>query len=137
MKITPYEIEELETNQIFVFGSNESGLHGGGAANLAYHNFGATMYQGLGLSGNSFAIPTKDWLVDTLDLKTIQFYVNRFEQFVRTHPSLEYMITRIGCGIAGYTAEEIAPMFKNFVDLENIYLPEDFIKIINNLNLEK
>jgi hypothetical protein len=137
MKITPYEIEELEADHIFVFGSNEAGIHGAGAANLAYHRFSAAMYQGFGLSGQSFAIPTKDSTINTLDLETIQFYINRFEDFVRKHPSLQYMITRIGCGLAGYTAEDIAPMFKNFMDLENIYLPEDFIEIINNLKLEK
>jgi hypothetical protein len=137
MKVTPFEIEKLEPNQIFVFGSNEAGLHGGGAANLAYHQFGAAMYQGFGFSGNSFAIPTKDSLINTLELDVIEFYINRFEDFVIKHPSLDYMITRIGCGLAGYDAEDIAPLFKNFIELENVYLPEEFIEIINNLKLEK
>jgi hypothetical protein len=137
MRVTPFEIEDLEPNEVFVFGSNESGIHGAGAARLAYDRFGARIGQGFGLIGQSFALPTKDWSVMTLELDVIEFYVNRFEEYVRINSHLNFMITRIGCGLAGYDAEDIAPLFKNFIELENVYLPEDFIEIINNLKLEK
>jgi hypothetical protein len=137
MKITPYEVEYLEPNEIFVFGSNEAGIHGAGAARLAYERFGARLGQGFGLIGQSFALPTKDWSVGTLELDVIEFYINRFEECVRINQHFKFMITRIGCGLAGYDAEDIAPLFKNFIELENVYLPEDFIEIINNLKLEE
>jgi hypothetical protein len=137
MRVTPFEIKDLEANEVFVFGSNESGIHGAGAARLAYDRFGARIGQGFGLIGQSFALPTKDWSVMTLELDIIEFYINRFEEYVRTNSHLNFMITRIGCGLAGYDAEDIAPLFKNFIELENVYLPEDFIEIINNLKLEK
>ena len=137
MKITPFKIEKLEPNQIFVFGSNECGIHGGGAARLAYDRFGAELGIGWGMSGQSFALPTKDWNIGTLEISDIEFYVNRFEHFVKLHTDLEFIITRVGCGLAGYDAEDIAPLFKNFIDIDNVYLPEQFIEIINNLKLEK
>jgi hypothetical protein len=137
MRVTPFEIEDLEANEVFVFGSNEAGIHGAGAARLAYERFGARLGQGFGLIGQSFALPTKDWSVLKLELDVIEFYVNRFEEYVITNSHLNFMITRIGCGLAGYNAEDIAPLFKNFIELENVYLPEDFIEIINNLKTEK
>ena len=137
MRITPFEVEDLQPNEIFVFGSNEAGIHGAGAARLAYERFGARLGQGFGLIGQSFALPTKDWSVGMLELDVIEFYVNRFEECVRINQHFKFMITRIGCGLAGYHAEDIAPLFKNFIELENVYLPEEFIEIINNLNLEK
>ncbi len=137
MRVTPFEIEELEANEVFVFGSNEAGIHGAGAARIAYEIFGARLGQGFGLIGRSFALPTKDWSVGMLELDVIEFYVNRFEECVRINQHLKFMITRIGCGLAGYDAEDIAPLFKNFIELENVYLPEDFIEIINNLKTEK
>lgn len=137
MRVTPFEIEDLEANEIFVFGSNEAGIHGAGAARLAYERFGARLGQGFGLIGQSFALPTKDWSVGILELNVIEFYVNRFEEHVKINQHLNFMITRIGCGLAGYDAEDIAPLFKNFIELENVYLPEDFIEIINNLKTEK
>lgn len=138
MRITPEEMreEDFSDNDIFVFGSNESGIHGAGAARFAL-NLGARMGQGFGMSGNTFAIPSKDWFIRTLPVEDIAFYVNRFIEYtkqVSTHiPSeiMHFYVTKIGCGLAGYTAKEIAPLFKDCIDLNNVYLPQEFIDIIN------
>lgn len=87
-RITPKKIEDLEKNQVFVFGSNESGIHGAGAANLAYKKFGATLGQGFGMSARTFAIPTKDWNIGVLPISAIRFYVDRFIAFVKDRKSV-------------------------------------------------
>lgn len=137
MRITPEKITELVKNQVFVFGSNESGIHGAGAAKLA-REFGAKIGFGFGFCGQSFAIPTKDWDMKVLDLNVINFYVSRFIEFTKkSHSSnWDFMITEIGCGLAGYTPEDIAPMFKECIDLKNICLPQRFIDVINKLNIK-
>ena len=96
---------------IFVFGSNEAGRHGAGAAKFAFQHHEAIYGQGYGLQGNSFAIPTKDRQLKTLPLGKIAEYVNGFCFFAETFQELEFHVTRIGCGLAGYTDEQIAPMF--------------------------
>ncbi len=131
MRITPDNIESLKENEIFVFGSNELGLHGGGAALTAVTKFEAIKWKGWGKQGQSFALPTKDWSVRTLELGDIQFYVNRFEAFVKLYPELTFLVTEVGCGLAGYTPSDIGPLFKNFVSLDNVYLPERFLDVIN------
>ena len=105
-RTTPEFITELQPNEIFVFGSNLQGMHGGGAARVAYRNFGAVMGQGVGLQGQSYAIPTMQGGVET-----IRPYVDEFITFAKGHPELTFLVTRIGCGIAGFTDEEIAPLF--------------------------
>ena len=122
---TPERITELKDNQIFVFGSNLSGSHGGGAARLAYERFGAVWGQGVGLQGQSYAIPTMQGGVET-----IKPYVDEFIRFAKNHPELKFLVTKIGCGIAGFNAQEIAPLFKDAKNIENISLPEDFWEII-------
>jgi hypothetical protein len=97
---------------IFVFGSNEAGVHGLGAAKVALKRFGAEYGKGYGLQGESFAIPTKDFKIRTLPLNMINNYVNYFLKFAYDNPSMEFYVTRIGTGLAGYTDEEIAPMFE-------------------------
>lgn len=97
--------------EIFVFGSNEAGHHGAGAAKDARTLYGAIYGQGYGMQGQSFAIPTKDRMIETLPLPAIQQYVDMFLAQVDRNPQLNYFLTRIGCGLAGYTDEEIAPMF--------------------------
>lgn len=125
-RITPEIIIELQINEIFVFGSNESGIHGAGAARIAFNCFGAKWNLGFGIAGHSFAIPTKDWDVITLSLDNIQFYVDRFLEFVKSNPHLIFYVTKIGCGLAGYEVKDIAPLFKNAINTKNIYLPIEF-----------
>lgn len=97
---------------IFVFGSNEAGRHGAGAARHAVDNLGAIYGMGFGPAGNTFAIPTKDWRVETLPIATIEHYVNRFIVYARFNKDQLFQVTRIGCGLAGLTDEVIAPLFK-------------------------
>ena len=118
---TPEFITELQPNEIFVFGSNLEGMHGGGAAYIAYRKFGAIMGQGVGLQGQSYGIPTMQGGVET-----IRPYVDEFIQFAKEHPTLTFLVTRIGCGIAGFTDEEISPLFEKAHDVENIVLPPNW-----------
>ena len=120
-RVTPEFIRSLGANEIFVFGSNLQGAHGGGAARLAYKEFGAIMGQGVGLQGQSYAIPTMQGGVNT-----IKPYVDEFIAFAKQHPELTFLVTKIGCGIAGFTSAEIAPLFAGAVNVENIHLPQDF-----------
>ena len=119
---TPERISELGVNEIFVFGSNLSGSHGGGAAWLAYQRFGAIWGQGVGLQGQSYGIPTMQGGVET-----IKPYVDEFIKFAKEHTEYKFLVTRIGCGIAGFRDEEIAPLFHDALEVENIFLPEEFV----------
>lgn len=116
---TPERITELKADEIFVFGSNLDGMHGGGAAHAAFRHFGAVWGCGLGLQGQNYAIPTMQGGVET-----IKPYVDEFIDFTRTRPDLFFYVTRIGCGIAGFRDEEIAPLFAAARGLENVCLPE-------------
>lgn len=127
MKYTPDYIEELKSNEIFVFGSNLNGLHGGGAARVAMEKFGAVWGQGVGLQGQSYAIPTMHGGVDA-----IKPYVDEFITFAKLHPELKFLVTRIGCGIAGFSEEEIAPLFAEAIEIENICLSQDFYIVLEN-----
>ena len=119
---TPYFIKELKPDEIFVFGSNLAGSHGGGAAYIAWRKFGAVMGKGVGLQGQSYAIPTMQGGVET-----IKPYVDDFIALAKAHPELFFYVTRIGCGIAGFRDDEIAPLFTAARTLENVCLPESFI----------
>ena len=118
-RTTPEFITELQPGEIFVFGSNLQGMHAGGAARIAYNNFGAIWGQGVGLQGQSYGIPTMQGGVET-----VRPYVNEFIQFAKDHPELTFLVTRIGCGIAGFTDAEMAPLFEKAHNIENIVLPE-------------
>lgn len=122
---TPERITELKENEIFVFGSNLSGAHGGGAARLAYDRFGAIWGQGVGLQGQSYGIPTMHGGVEA-----IKPYVDEFIAFAKQHPELKFLVTKIGCGIAGFTVEEIALLFYHAIDCDNIILPKEFADIV-------
>ncbi len=124
-RVSPQWITTLADDEIFVFGSNLEGLHGGGAALLAYERFGAVWGQGTGLQGKSYGIPTMHGGVDV-----IAPYVDEFIAFAREHRELKFLVTEIGCGIAGFTVEEMAPLFRKALDEVNIYLPQRFIKIL-------
>ena len=115
---TPERITELKPNEIFVFGSNLAGAHSGGAARLAYNRFGAIWGQGVGLQGQSYAIPTMQGGVET-----IKPYVDEFIRFAKQHLEQKFLVTKIGCGIAGFKVDEIAPLFYHAIDSENIVLP--------------
>ena len=121
---TPRFIKSLKPDEIFVFGSNLAGAHWGGAARIAVENFGAILGQGVGLQGQCYAIPTMQGGVET-----IKPYVDEFIEFVKQNKELFFYVTRIGCGIAGFSDEEIAPLFKDAKGLENVALPESFVKI--------
>ena len=125
-RVTPEKVEALRPGQIFVFGSNLAGHHDGGAAYVAYRKFGAVYGQGVGLQGHSYAIPTMQGGVDT-----IRPYVDEFIEFAADHRDLTFLVTRIGCGIAGFKPEQIAPLFERAIALPNVYLPKSFWKILN------
>lgn len=127
-RISPEFITQLADNEIFVFGSNLAGMHGGGAARVALMRFGAIMGQGVGLQGQSYAIPTMHGGVDV-----IKPYVDEFIDFAVQHPELKFLVTAIGCGIAGFTVEEIAPLFRRACTVENVYLPERFWDVLERL----
>ena len=122
-RYTPDRISELKENEIFVFGSNLEGSHDGGAAKLAYNRFGAVWGLGTGIQGRSYAIPTMQGGVET-----IRPYVDAFIQFAKQNTTLTFLVTRIGCGIAGFRDEEIAPLFEDALDLENVILPKEFVE---------
>ena len=108
MKHTPDNILQLNNNQIFVFGSNLAGKHNGGGAKIALEKFGAIYGEGVGFQGQSYAIPTLDANFQKIDLTEIRFYIDMFFQFAYNHPQYEFLVTKIGCGIAGYDVSEIA-----------------------------
>ena len=125
MRTTSDRITALRPGEIFVFGSNLGGQHGGGAARLAWQRFGAVWGQGVGLQGQSYAIPTMQGGVET-----IKPYIDRFIAFARENPHLKFLVTEIGCGIAGFTPEQIAPLFAEAVGIANIWLPTRFLKVL-------
>lgn len=122
-RYTPDFITELEPNEIFVFGSNLDGLHAGGAARIAVQKFGAVWGQGVGLQGQSYAIPTMQGGVET-----IKPYVDQFIDFAKVHPELTFLVTRIGCGIAGFQDKVIAPLFADAITVPNIILPRQWVQ---------
>lgn len=129
-RIAPNRITELKDNEIFVFGSNLQGSHGGGAAAIAAQKFGAIWGQGVGLQGQSYGIPTMHGGV-----AEIRPYIDEFIEFAKQNPNLVFLVTRIGCGIAGFTEEEMAPLFADAVNVENVFLPNSFWEIIEGKQL--
>ncbi|MGN0223508.1 MAG: hypothetical protein ACI4AM_05735 [Muribaculaceae bacterium] len=123
----PNKISHLHDNEIFVFGSNLEGAHCGGAARAALERFGAIMGVGVGLQGQSYAIPTMQGGIDT-----IRPYVDQFIDFARQRPDLTFLVTRIGCGIAGFTDDQIAPLFRAALPVTNILLPRSFVEILRH-----
>ena len=123
---TPEKISVLKDDEVFVFGSNLAGIHGGGAAWAARMHFGAVMGQGVGLQGQSYAIPTMQGGVET-----IRPYVNEFIDFALSHRELFFYVTRIGCGIAGFRDADIAPLFGKALTIDNICLPRSFVEVLS------
>ena len=124
-RVTPSWIDDLQENQVFVFGSNLAGMHGGGAARVARLRFGAVMGKGVGMQGRSYAIPTMQG-----GTKTIRPYVNDFIAYAKEHPELTFLVTPIGCSIAGFEPEDIAPLFEEASNVENIWLPKSFWEVL-------
>jgi hypothetical protein len=136
MEITPTQINALKDNEVFVFGSNLDGNHAGGAARFAVMRFGAEMGQNEGLQGQSYAIPTLSHAggltEHKLPINTIGKYVNNFIAFAQAHQELFFYVTPIGCGIAGFAEDEIAPLFAECVNMDNVALPKSFVEVLNN-----
>jgi len=121
----------MTRQSIFVFGSNLLGRHGAGSALAALEEHGAILGQGEGLQGNSYAIPTKNKYMRVMSLDKIETYVVEFRQFAIAHPEMDFNVVAIGCGFAGYTPEDMAPMFDDMP--ENVKLPPEFVKVLNEL----
>ena len=125
-RITPCRITDLRPDEVFVFGSNLAGHHDGGTARAALDRFGAIYGQGVGLQGSSYAIPTMN-----LTLDEIAKYVEAFIWFADGHPDKKFLVTRVGCGIAGFNDSQIAPLFARAYGLPNVYLPAEFWKVLS------
>lgn len=125
-KYTPEHIASLSENEIFVFGSNLDGSHGGGAARTAHRYFGAKWGQAVGLQGQSYAIPTM------VPMDELEKYVDAFIEFAFSHRELTFYVPAIGCSYAGYTPYEIAPLFLRVIDLPNVILPRSFVEVMHN-----
>ena len=123
--LTPDRITKLAPNEVFVFGSNRLGWHGGGAALTAMLKFGAVLFCGKGMHGQSYAIPTMHGGADK-----IAPYVEEFLNFATLHPELHFYVTKIGCGIAGRKVEEIAPLFRAALKMPNVSLPREFTEAL-------
>ena len=130
-RTTPDRITRLGTNEIFVFGSNAQGLHYGGAAKQAVESFGAIMGQGHGLQGKSYAINSMSGLAD------MEKDVETFEAFAKGHPEKRFLVTLIGCGIAGFHPTDVAPLFEGCRELDNVCLPAEFWDIIGAPDTKK
>ncbi len=115
-------IESLQPDEVFVFGSNAQGAHAGGAARFAHERFGAVWGQAEGLQGQSYAIDTMS------GLGVFEEQAGRFLEFAREHRELRFLVTEVGCGIAGYTPEQVAPFFRGAS--ENVVLPESFVTVL-------
>ena len=124
-RITPDHITSLGSNEIFVFGSNLQGMHMGGAARFAHDKLGAEWGVGVGPTGHCYAIPTMQGPVDS-----IKPYVDDFIKYAIVHPTLTFFVTEIGCGIAGFTPQQIAPLFAAAIDHSNICLPQRFWEVL-------
>lgn len=127
LRVTPSWIEEMDENEVFVFGSDTRGIHDGGASFTAVQYFGAIVGQAEGIQGQSYAIPTDGTTIDE-----IQAAVRRFVVFAEAHPHLTFLVTEIGCGTAGYHPMEIGPLFKDAVVVPNIYLPKMFWRYLRD-----
>ena len=137
LKVTPNDVTQLQPNEVFVFGSNLAGIHGAGAARFANSRGWAREGQGIGMCesvyGRSYAIATKDFDIKTCELNIIQIQVSMFLQVTLLRPELEFLVTPIGCGLAGFKPEQIMKLFTNGVHSDsfqkvfpNVHLPQCF-----------
>lgn len=126
-RVTPSNIQTLDSNQVFVFGSNAEGKHYGGAARLAHDKFGAIMGQSYGIQGQSFGINSMSGAI------LLKNDVSCFKKYALSESKKVFLVTEIGCGIAGYEPEDVAHLFKECLDMENVFLPQRFIDVIKKL----
>ena len=133
MRFTQENIETLEAGEIFIFGSNLSGRHDAGAAKKALE-FGAVMGKGVGFKGRTYAIPTKDENIRTMPIEDIEPYVKQFIDYASKNQHLTFLVSKIGCGLANHSPEDIAPLFEDALLYPNIVLPEEFFNILTNKN---
>lgn len=124
-RITPENITKLEPGQVFVFGSNERGRHGKGAAKTAL-KWGARMGEGHGHSGWTYALPTVRVPGDPLPISKVALNVDRFIAYAKNNPDLTFLVTEVGCGLAGFAVKEIAPLFADAAHYPNVWLPARF-----------
>lgn len=125
-RTTPDNIKKLNEGEVFVFGSNQSGRHGAGAAKTAL-GWGAVWGQAEGLQGKTYGIPTKDKTIwRTLTPREIKPYVDRFIEFAKKHPEMTFLVTEIGCGLAGMKPKQVAHLFEDAINVDNIHLPARF-----------
>lgn len=125
-RVTLDKITKLNDNEIFVFGSNLSGRHGKGAAKIAL-GWGARYGQASGIQGKTYGIPTKDASIRrTLTIEEIKPFVDEFIEFAKANENLIFLVTEIGCGLAGLKPKEVAPLFKEAINVFNIHLPSRF-----------
>lgn len=133
-RISSSKITKLEDDEVFVFGSNTQGAHGGGAARTAM-NWGAIYGQAYGLQGKTFAIPTVDYTKSgKMSVSEIKKYVDKFLNFTLEHKDKKFLVTEIGCGIAGFKIEEMAELFREALKdkYDNVYLPQRFVDYLKN-----
>lgn len=131
MKFTPNNITKLGKDEVIVIGSNTRGIHGAGAAKTAHEKFGLEWGVGEGISGQTYAFPTKDSNIKTLPLSDIAYSVAKFISVVNSNPDKTFYVTLVACGLAGYKPKDIAPLFKKYKPLpKNIIWPEEFYNII-------
>lgn len=132
-RVTKDWITEVDINQVFVFGSNLDGRHGAGAALLAKEVFGAEQGKGEGQYGHSYALPTCNENIKPLPLEEIRKHIRTFCVFAREHMENQYLVTEIGCGLAGYTPKDIAPLFPDMImSTGNVSLPASFWEVLFN-----
>lgn len=131
-RIAPDWITELKNNEVFVFGSNLGGHHGMGAARTAI-KWGAKYGKCCGLYGKTYGIPTVNAsITNKLSIDSIKPHVDRFIQFASEHQELKFLVTEIGCGLAGHIVKDIAPLFANAASISNIYLPKSFWRVLSH-----
>lgn len=134
MRVSAKHIDKLEDDEVFVFGSNTEGMHAGGAARMAME-WGAIYGKAFGLQGKTFAIPTVDYRISgKMGVDEIKKYVDEFLDFTIKNKDKKFLVTEIGCGIAGFKVSEIAPLFRKALEYNNVYLPERFINYLKENN---
>lgn len=126
MKYTPEYITQLKENECFVFGSNLKGQHGGGAAAIAHKKWGAKWGKGIGHSGQTYAIPTKRDFAHTMPVDEIGPFVNQFILYAKNNPDINFIVTKLGTGLAGIKIEDMKPLFEAAKNIPNIILPIEF-----------
>lgn len=130
MRRVTHTVSDLKPGEVFVFGSNLSGIHGAGAAFTAL-KWGAVRGQGIGLQGRTYAIPTVTKKIrGPMSIASIKIHVREFLTFAKNNPDLRFLVTEIGCGLAGFKPQDIAPLFKGAEKMANVWLPESFLNIL-------